>query len=145
MPSSNIEIVQNIYDAFLRGDIPTVVEGLSPDATWALVGREQDVPFAGIRNGKTGATDFFRILAETVDVGSFVPREYLAAEDKVFVWGDWQWTVRRNGVGGKAEWLHVFVMKNGKVTSWRSHTDTAQIAATLHAPASGTDRRAAGR
>lgn len=135
MPSSNIEIVRGLYDAYLRADLDTILNGMSPDATWALVGRQEDVPFAGLRHGKTGASDFFRIMGETVDVSAFEPREFLAAEDKVIVWGDWQWAMRHNGAGGKGEWLHVFTFKDGKVTAWRSHTDTAHLAAALHAPA----------
>ena len=134
MPSSNTEIVRGLYDAFMRGDLDTVLDGVSPETTWSLVGRQEDVPFAGLRKGKTGVAEYFRVMADTVDINAFQPREFLAAEDKVFAWGDWQWTMRRNGVGGKDEWLNVFTLKDGKVISWRSHTDTAHLAAAWHAP-----------
>jgi hypothetical protein len=133
MPSSNIEIVRGLYDAFLRGDLDTVMEGVSPDATWVFVGRQEDVPFAGTRHGKAGAADYFRVLSETVEVNAFEPRELVASEDKVFARGDWQWTVRRNGVGGSNEWLHIFTLGDGKVTTWRCYTDTAHLAETWHA------------
>lgn len=134
MPGSNIEIVREVYDAFLRADIEAVIGRLSADASWSLVGREEDVPFAGLRHGRAGAADFFRTLTDTVDMASFVPREFLSAEDKVFVWGDWEWTMRRTGVSGKDDWLHVFTFRDGEITSFRSHTDTGHLSAAWHAP-----------
>jgi ketosteroid isomerase-like protein len=141
MPSSNIEIVRGLYDAFLRGDMTTVLEGLSPDSTWALVGREEDLPFAGPRKGRDGAAEYFRQLADTLEITLFEPQKFLAAEDKVFSWGNWKWRMRRNGVAGEHEWLNVFTLRDGLVSSWRGYVDTAHLAAALHA--SAPDIRAA--
>ena len=89
MSAANTKLVQDLYAAFKRRDMPAVLDRLSPDVTWGMVGREQDVPMAGIRQGKAGAGDFFRITAETVEIVAFEPQTFLAAEDKVFVWGRW--------------------------------------------------------
>jgi uncharacterized protein len=138
MPSSNTEIVRGLYSAFLRGDLDTVMDGLSPEATWTFVGRQEDVPFAGTRHGKAGAAEYFRVLADTVEISAFEPRELVASDDKVFADGDWKWTMRNNGVGGSDEWHHVFTFKDGKVASWRCYTDTAHLAAAAHAEKQAT-------
>lgn len=133
MTTTNTQIVQNLYGAFKRRDIQTVLESLVPDVTWGMVGREQDVPMAGIRHGKAGAADFFRIMAETVEIAAFEPQAFLAAEDKVFIWGHWSWVMRSTGCPGENEWLHVFTLRDGKIVSWRGYNDTAQLAAASRA------------
>ncbi len=137
MSAANTKLVQDLYAAFKRRDMPAVLDRLSPDVTWGMVGREQDVPMAGIRQGKAGAGDFFRITAETVEIVAFEPQTFLAAEDKVFVWGRWSWIMRNNGCPGENEWLQVFTLRNGKVTQYRGYNDTAQLAAAYRAPAAG--------
>jgi ketosteroid isomerase-like protein len=133
MNNASIKIVQDLYAAFKRRDLQTVLDGLSPDVSWGMVGREQDVPMAGIRHGKSGAADFFRTMGETVEIVSFEPGSYLAADDKVFAWGTWRYIVRHNGCAGENEWLHVFTVRDGKIVNWRGHNDTAQIAAAYRA------------
>lgn len=133
MVSSNIEIVRSLYDAFLRSDTATVIQGLSPDSTWAFVGREQDLPFAGLRKGRDGAAEYFRQLTDTLEITLFEPQKFLAAEDRVFVWGKWQWRMRRSGLGGEQDWLNIFTLDGGLVTAWRGHVDTAHLAAAFNA------------
>jgi uncharacterized protein len=133
MSAANTKFVQDLYAAFKRRDIETVLDALAPDATWGMVGREQDLPMAGIRRGRAGAAEFFSVMAEMVEVAAFEPRAYLAAEDKVFIWGHWRWIMRNSGCPGENEWLHVFTIRDGKVTQWRGYNDTAQLAAAWRA------------
>jgi ketosteroid isomerase-like protein len=143
MSDANIKTIQDIYAAFGRRDIPTVLEALAPDVSWGIVGREADVPFAGVRQGKAGAGEFFRLLAETQEISRFEPQKFMAAGDTVFAWGRYDWTMRRSGVAGVSEWLHVFTIRDGKVVAWRGHQDTAMLADAYHAAPAGK-RAAAG-
>ena len=143
MSDANIKIVQDIYAAFGRRDIETVLAALAPDVSWGIVGRAEDVPFAGIRHHTAGAGEFFRLLAETQEISRFEPQKFMAAADTVFAWGRYDWTMRRSGVSGVSEWLHVFTIRDGKVVSWRGHQDTAMLAKAYHA-APAAKRAAAG-
>lgn len=133
MSSANTKIVQDLYAAFKRRDLPAVLDGLAPDVTWGMVGREQDVPMAGIRHGKAGAGDFFRIMGATVEVTAFEPLTFHAVDDKVFCSGRWSWIMRNNGCPGENEWLHVFTFRDGKVTHYRGYNDTAHLATAYRA------------
>ena len=128
MSDANIQLIENTYAAFQRGDIPALLDNLSPDVSWGIVGRERDFPFAGIREGKAGAEAFFRLLNETQDVTRFTPAKFVAAGDIVFVWGDCDWTMRGNNVAGGNDWLHVFTIRDGRIVSWRGHQDNALLA-----------------
>ena len=142
MSNANVKFVQDLYAAFKRRDLQTVLDGLAPEVSWGMVGRAEDVPMAGLRHGKAGAADFFRIMAETVEMTSFEPREFLAAEDKVFISGHWSWIMRNNGRSGENDWLHVFTIRDGKVVSWRGHNDTGLLAAAYHAAPAATAKPA---
>ena len=140
--AANIKLVQDTYGAFGRGDIQAVLDGLAPDVTWGLVGREQDLPFAGIRQGKAGAAEFFRLLKETQQLTRFEPKVFRGADDMVFVQGHAAWIMCRNGVAGENDWLHVFTFRDGKVVSYRGYQDTALLSQAYHAAPAG--KRAAG-
>jgi uncharacterized protein len=134
MSEQNLKLVQSVYAAFGRGDIPAVIEAMAPNATIGIVGRRQDAPFLGIfDDGKPGAAEFFKQLAEAHEFHTFEPLRYLAAEDKVFIWGRYRWTMRKSGVSKESEWLHEITLRDGKMTTWRGHNDTAMLAEAYHA------------
>ena len=133
MTNTNIKLVQEAYGAFGRGDIPAALDMMTPDMTWGMIGREKDVPMAGIRNGKAGAAEFFRLLKETQEIKSFEPQKFAAADDMVFVAGHTAWTMQRNGVSGESDWVHVFTIRDGKISAYRGHQDTGLLAEAYHA------------
>lgn len=128
MSNANIAHVQGLYAAFGKGDVAAIVAGLTPDVDWETVGRSSDFPTLGPRKGSAAVTEFFRLVAENEDFSDFTPREFYAADDKVFVLGSYKLKVRKTGTPIASEWVHVFTLKNGKVARFREHTDTAQFA-----------------
>ena len=133
MTNTNIKLVQDAYGAFGRGDIPAALEMMTPDVTWGMIGRSKDVPMAGIRDGKAGAAEFFRLLKETQELKSFEPQKFAAADDMVFVAGHTAWTMHRSGVSGENDWVHVFTIRDGKISAFRGHQDTGLLAEAYHA------------
>jgi len=130
MTNANIAHVQSLYAAFGRGDIATLLAGCAPDIDWETVGRPDDFPTIGPRRGTKAVEEFFRLVGEHEEFSAFTPREFYAADDKVFVLGAYSLTVKPSGTPVAAEWVHVFTLKDGKVTRFREHTDTAQFAGT---------------
>ena len=128
MSNANITAVQNLYAAFGRGDIDTIIVGAAPDIDWESVGRKSDYPAFGPRKGAAQVREFFKIVADNEEFSAFSPREFYAADDKVFVLGSYSLKMKSTGKPVACEWVHVFTFRDGKVTRWREHTDTAQIA-----------------
>jgi uncharacterized protein len=128
MADANISHVQHLYAAFGRGDIATLLAGCTQDIDWQTIGRESDFPTLGPRKGTKAVEEFFRLVAENEEFSDFTPREFYAADDKVFVLGSYSLKLRKTGAPISSEWVHVFTLKNGKVTRFREHTDTAQFA-----------------
>jgi uncharacterized protein len=143
MSTANKKFVQDLYAAFMRGDIQAIVDACAPDVTWGIVGREQDLPMLGIRSGKAGVAVFFQTMHDIHDITEFEPKTFVAAEDKVFVWGRYRWIMRANGCPGENEWLHVATIQDGRIASWRGYNDTAYLVAAYRAAPAAAAKKAA--
>lgn len=128
MSQANVELVRKLYEAFMRGDIATVVQGAAADVHWEVTGRNKDHPLFGTRRGHAGMQDFFTRLNELQEAVSFTPKEFHAAGDKVFVLGHYAWKFRKSGHAVDSNWCHVFTVRDGTVTRFVEFTDTAQLA-----------------
>lgn len=133
MTNDNLKDTIDCYTAFGRGDMQPLMEKLSPDVTWGMVGRPEDVPMAGIRSGIAGVQEFFKTLKQVQQLKDFAPQRFLAAEDTVFVIGHTKWVMNNNGVTGENDWIHVLTFKDGKVVKYRGYQDTGLLAEAYHA------------
>ncbi len=128
MSNANVTLIQGLYAAFGRGDIATIVAGLTPDVHWQVNGRRTDFPAMGVWKGTAEVQKFFQLVGEHEAFSEFTPQEFYAVDDKVFVQGHYAGTIRKTGRKLDSDWLHVFAVKGGKVTSFKEFTDTAQFA-----------------
>jgi ketosteroid isomerase-like protein len=128
MSNANIAFVQDLYAAFGKGDVPTIISGLSPDVAWHSGGRASDYPGFGPRKGHKQVQEFFQVVAENNDFQHFSPREFYATDDKVFVLGDYAMTLKKSGKTFSSDWIHVFTIRDGKVVGFREFLDTALAA-----------------
>jgi hypothetical protein len=128
MSTANVKLVESLYDAFKRGDIAPIIAALTPKVNWTVNGRPKDYPCFGTWTGPADVQKFFGLVAETEQATDFSPREFSAAGDKVFVTGHYTWKILKTGRTVDSDWIHVFKLDNGKVTSFREFNDTAQIA-----------------
>jgi uncharacterized protein len=128
MSNSNIGFVRSLYAAFGKGDIATIIAGLASDVDWAVNGRRSDYPLLGSWKGQSEVKKFFAGVAEHEQATDFSPREFFAAEDRVFVLGHYSWNIRKTGRPVSSDWVHVFTIRDGKVDKFREFNDTAQFA-----------------
>lgn len=121
----NKTIVQNIYAAFARGDIPAGLSALSPDATWT---EAAGFPYAGTYTGADEILErvFMRLGTEWEGFAA-VPQEFIAEGDTVVVLGEYSGTYKATGKSFRAPFVHVFKLENGSIKSFVQHTDTALV------------------
>ncbi len=117
-------VVQTVYAAFGKGDVPGILAHCAPQVDWELVGPAK-LGYAGKRRDHAGITDFFTKVGQLDDIHAFEPREFIEEGDKVVVLGWESTTARDTGKEFASEWAHVFTVTNGKVTRWRGFFDTA--------------------
>jgi len=133
---TNIQTVQQAYEAFGRGDIQGVLDMLTQDVTWSMPG-PAEIPHAGNRHGVAGAAEFFRLLNEMDEVLHFEPREFFTKDDKVAVLGRYRARARATGKVMDYGWAHIFTVQGGKISSFLEYCDTAAIAAAYRQEAAG--------
>lgn len=123
----NIQTVQQAYDAFLRADVPAILELMTEECDWYVPG-VSDIPYAGRRQGRAAVSQFFRLLAESEDTELFNAQKYFASENTVVVLGHYRGKVKRTSQIVDADWVQVFTCKDGRIAKFEQFHDTAKIA-----------------
>jgi ketosteroid isomerase-like protein len=127
---ANSKVVEDLYAAFAKGDIPFILERLSMDVQFDN-SDSAEMPWGGTYRGKDGVGKFFANIGGAVDVKSFEPKTYLSSGDEVMTTGVWSGVARKTGKPFKSQWAMRFIVKNGKVTYAHVYEDTAVTAAAL--------------
>ena len=123
---SNAETVQAIYEAFGRGDVPTILEKLDDAIEWETTVPVSDVPWLQARRGKGNVVGFFESLAP-LEITRFEPHTIFDRGDKVFVLITFEAMARgRSYLFPNNGHLWQF-NATGKVVKFDHVTDTAQM------------------
>ena len=126
--NSNVEFIQSVYASFGRGDVKGVLDALTEDVDWQLVG-PNELSLGGRRHGRNEVARFFATIGDELDVEVFEPREFMADGDRVIVEGREKMRVRSTGRSYDNEWVHVFTLHDGRIARFREYTDTAAVMA----------------
>jgi ketosteroid isomerase-like protein len=122
--STATTIVQELYAAFGRGDVPGILSKVAEEVDWEFVG-SAGLPYAGRRRNHEEVAGFFAAIPTVDDIQVFEPREFIDAGDHVTVLGWEKSTARDTGKDFESEWIHLFTLTDGKVTRWRGFFNTA--------------------
>ena len=124
----NVEVVRSAYQNFKTGDIGALLGQVSEDVDWRLPEIE-GAPFAGARKGRGQVSEFFSSLADSQDVLSFEPREFVAQGDKEVALGTYRWRVKKTGREYGGDWAHVFTVRDGQIVGFHEYLDSAKAEA----------------
>lgn len=128
--AENVRVVQEIYAAFSRGDIPGVLARMTGDVELHYPG-PSEIPYAGVYKGQDGLVQFFSKVGENAEVLELVADEYVAQGDTVVALGRERTRSRPTGKEWQDAWAMVWTLRDGKVTRVRIFHETAAIAATF--------------
>jgi ketosteroid isomerase-like protein len=125
---TNIALVQKLYAAFGKGDVPGMLELFADDVDWGIEGKATpEVPWHGTGIGKPFALKFFQALSSEMTFSLFEPSGYVASDNAVACLVTSEATLKKNGQKLTQHDIHYFTIKNGRVTRWRGSEDTAYI------------------
>ncbi len=128
---TNIALIQKIYAAFGRGDVPTMLELMADDVDWGIESHEApEVPWHGTGTGKKFVAKFFGTLGRECTFPRFEPSGFLASDTAVACLVTFEVLVKKNGRKAVENAIHHFTIQNGRVTKWRGWEDTALTKAT---------------
>lgn len=123
---SNLQTVQEIYQAFGQGDVPAILSKLSDEVDWEYGAQASNVPWLQHRHGREGAAAFFASLAN-MQMHTFVPKTFLDGGRVIVALVDIDFTVVATGKRVVEEdEVHIWHFdEQGKVSRFRHRADTA--------------------
>lgn len=121
---SNTEPVRALYAAFAKGDMPAALATMAPDIVW---NEAENYPYADLNPyvGPEGVLMgvFARIGADW-DGFSAVSDEFIDGGDTIVSLGHYTGTYKATGKPMRAQFAHIFRVKNGKITDFQQYADT---------------------
>lgn len=123
--SEILNSVQSVYEAFAKGDIPTVIGFLSPDIEWT---EAEGFPYGGTYRGSDSVLNgVFMKLGTEWEGFAAVPDEFLDAGETVVVLGKYSGTYKATGKSFQANFAHVWKTSEGKAVRFTQYTDTLLV------------------
>jgi ketosteroid isomerase-like protein len=124
---SNLATVQDIYDAFGKGDVPRILGHISEGVAWEHGAGASDIPWLQPRSGREGAAAFLSSLAD-LRFEQFQPKTFLESGNLVVVLLDVEATVVSTGRRiSEEDQIHLWNFDDdGQVERFRHRVDTLQ-------------------
>ena len=117
-------VVKQSYAAFVRGDIPAIVNLIADQVDWQDV-CPASLPYSGLRRNRAEVAKFFSESAKVDEIKKFEPREFIVAGEKVTVLGYMEGYARDTKQEFRTDFIHLFTVQNGKITRWCGFINTA--------------------
>ena len=129
MSRENVTYLQEVYAAYGRGDLPSVLAAMDPNIEWDEP-QAPDYPFGGVHRGPQGvAKDVFGRFPIYFLEFEAVPHEFIDAGDRVIVLGEFEGKGKANGTPFRVPFVHIATFRDGKWVHFQDYTDTGTIAA----------------
>lgn len=124
----NLSLIRNLYDAFGRGDIPSVLAAMSPNIKWSEAESNPYMPSGKAWVGPDAVLNnlFIKLGAEW-DGFTVHPRSFHSAGESIIVEARYSGTYKATGKSMDAQVCHVWDVKSGKVTRFQQYVDTAKL------------------
>jgi len=122
---SNLEKVKAVYDAFAKGDIPTVLEVMSADIEWT---EAEGFPYGGTYHGPKAVLEGVLMRLGTEWHGfAAVPHEFVDGDDTIVSLGKYSGTYKPTNKSFQAEFAHVWKFRQGKAVRFVQYVDTLLV------------------
>jgi uncharacterized protein len=129
MSEENIGFVRGLYEAFARGDVPTVLAGFDENIEW---NESEGMPYGGIYHSPAEvAENVFAPIPDDFDDFDVTPEEILADGDRVVVLLTYTGTAKATGNELRMPAAHAWKVRDGKVTHFLQLADSAIMNAAM--------------
>ena len=125
MPSSNVDLIQNSYEAFARGGIDEYLAFIDPNVNWrAMEGAPDDV---GEMDGREAVSRYLREWDDMFE-GLFAEAEELidAGPDRVVAVVHIGGRAKASGAEVDMRYAVLYTLRDGKIVRGREYVDRAQ-------------------
>lgn len=128
--NDNLATVSRIYEAFGKGDIPTILSYMAEDVQWEAwadnSAQHAGVPWLQAQVGHEGVLEFFQIIGQW-KIHEFKVLSLMAGDNKVAVEFVIDADVPMTGAHLRDEEMHLWSFNEaGQVSRLRHYTDTSK-------------------
>lgn len=134
MVHDSIDIVKSLYASFRRQDAESVVDLFADNAMLhGPTSSRKILPWGGTYNGREGIKQFFKLLAEGLDIEQFDIIDFIREREKVVVLGFIRGKARMTQKPFDTYFAHIIRVdrNNGKIVEFRVFNDSASLAQTV--------------
>lgn len=120
--------MRGLYDAFGRGDVPTVLGAMDPNIVWMEaenINYSDRNPYRGPQAVLEGV---FMRIGQDWNNFKITIEDVIDGGDKVVVLGRYTATNKSTGQPLNAQFVHVWELRAGKIVRFQQYADTAQFA-----------------
>jgi ketosteroid isomerase-like protein len=132
--SSQIEKIKEMYAAFGRGDVATILANLTPDVSWEFEA-PKELSWSGIRRTPQEAAGFFSSLAAEHADPKLEMTEFFESNDAVAAFGRYQTTIKATGIHVDTPVAHYFKFRDGKIARFVNVTNSGAFIEANHVEA----------
>jgi len=124
---SNLQTIQNIYEAFGRGDIPAILSRLQEDVEWDYGLVDAGVPWLKPRKGIDKVTKFFESMS-AFELRKFQPKTFFENGNTVVALIDVDLVVKATNQSiHEEDEVHIWQFNDqGKITRFTHKVDSHQ-------------------
>ena len=134
MSEQNVEFVKGVYGAFDRGDVPAALGAFADDIEWF---EAEGMPYGGVYRGPEAvAQNVLGPIREDVDGFALVKEEFIASDGAVAAVVRYTGTGKATGKELDLPAVHVWDIRDGKLTRFRQYIDTVKYAEAVPASVS---------
>lgn len=119
MSRENVEIVQQMYDAYNRRDAATALSAFDPEVVWDA----RHHPDGRVYHGHAGIQEFLRAWHNLWESTHSEPERFLDAGDEVVVLTREMTRLKDSGLEVTEPHAEIYTLRHGKIIRWRAFTN----------------------
>jgi len=124
----NVKLVKNTYEAFGRGDVPSVLGAMSPDIKWHQAESNPYRPTGEPWVGPDAVlNNLFMKLGAEWDGFTVHPKSFYDAGDSIIVEGRYTASYKATGKSINAQFCHIWNVRDGRLSKFQQYVDTAKL------------------
>lgn len=124
--TSNLAIIQTLYEAFAARDRDRILEIFDPEIEWI---QNEGFPGGGRHVGAEAVlNDVFAKFRVDWEVWQAVVERWLDAGEAIVALGEYRGTHKTTGRSMKAAFAHVYWVRGGRIVRFEQYADTLKVA-----------------